>query len=65
MVCLREADDEPAELGVDAGVVLQAGGDGLAQRPERQRPKLHQWKHHHFVSLLAKPTSPLLLFPWS
>lgn len=45
---LGEADDEAAELGVDPGVVLEAGRDGLAQRPERERPELHQWQHHHF-----------------
>lgn len=50
MVCLCDADDEPAELGVDAGVVLEAGGDGLAQRPERERPELHQWQHHRVLS---------------
>jgi hypothetical protein len=42
---LRDADDETAELGVDAGVVLEAGRDGLAQRPESERAELHQREH--------------------
>ena len=31
---------------MDAGVVLEAGRDGLAQRPERERAELHQREHH-------------------
>lgn len=43
---LRDVDDESAEPGVDAGVALEAIGDGLAQRPEREQAELHQWQHH-------------------
>jgi hypothetical protein len=27
-------------------VALEAVGDGLAQRPEREQPELHQRQHH-------------------
>lgn len=52
---LGDVDDELAELGVDPGLLLEAIGDGLAQRLQRQRPKLHHRKYH-----LLPPLLPLL-----
>lgn len=37
---------------MDAGVVLEAGRDGLAQRPERERAQLHQREHHRSPPML-------------
>lgn len=57
MVNLRDADDEVAELGVDGGLVLEAAGDGLGQRPQRQRPQLRHRQRHwrrRFPGLLLR-----------
>uniref|UniRef100_A0A0E0CJL7 Uncharacterized protein n=1 Tax=Oryza meridionalis TaxID=40149 RepID=A0A0E0CJL7_9ORYZ len=43
---LGEVDDELAELRVAAGLRLEADGDRLRHRLQRQRPQLRQRKDH-------------------
>lgn len=68
---LGEVDDELAELRVAAGLRLEADGDRLRHRLQRQRPQLRQRKDHPPPPSLPRrrrrgarvPDGWILLFP--